>query len=105
MGYREQLSKGKVKILGQIYSFGEDKNMGRDSKCIGTSCGNSIDIKIDSTLPMCAKQTTLIHEIIEQLDYLLELNLEHNKIQSLEAGLFAVIIDNPGLFNFEGDST
>ncbi len=105
MGYREQLTKGKVKILGQIYSLAEDKNMGRDTKCIGTSCGNSGEIKIDSTLPISGKQTTLLHEIIEQLDYLLELNLDHNKIQSLEAGFYAVIIDNPGLFNFEGDST
>jgi hypothetical protein len=103
MGYNKMLKNGKVRILGHNYSLSEKDNLGRDINAIGQSCANSQTIKIDSSLPLENKQTTLLHEIIEQLVYMLELDLEHNKIQSLEDGLFNVIQDNKGIFNFEED--
>lgn len=41
--------------------------------------------------------SVLLHEIIEALNYRLELELEHRKITSLEGGLIQVIRDNPEL--------
>jgi len=99
-GYTKYLQKGKFKILGHEYEISEDFCMGRDNKQAGASCGNALWVKIDGTLPLSNKQSTLIHEIIEQLDYLLELNFSHNIIQSLEAGLYTVLKDNPGIFEF-----
>jgi len=40
-------------------------------------------------------KSVLIHEIIEALNYRLELKLDHNVITSLEAGFFQIIQDNP----------
>ena len=40
------------------------------------------------------RKSVLIHEIIEALNYRLELNLDHNVITSLEAGFFQVFQDN-----------
>lgn len=42
-------------------------------------------------------KSVLLHEIIEALNYRLELELDHNKITSLEAGLTQVFMDNPKL--------
>lgn len=100
-GYTQYIQKGKIKILGHDYTILEKPFLARDSKAAGTSCGNSQGIEIDNSLPLANKQSTLIHEILEQLDYLMELGLEHNKLQSIEAGLFAVIKDNPRIFDFE----
>ena len=38
--------------------------------------------------------TTVLHEIIEALDYHLGLNLNHDAIMSLEAGLYQTLTDN-----------
>ena len=40
------------------------------------------------------KVSTMLHEIIEALNYHLELNLEHSAIMSLEAGLYQVLNDS-----------
>lgn len=42
-------------------------------------------------------KSVLLHEIIEALNYRLELKLEHNVITSLETGLFQVLKDNKEL--------
>lgn len=39
----------------------------------------------------------LLHEIIEALNYRLELKLDHNVITSLESSLFQVFSDNPNV--------
>ena len=44
------------------------------------------------------QRRTLIHEVIEALNYLLELQLPHPTITALEHGLHEVMADNPGLF-------
>jgi hypothetical protein len=41
-----------------------------------------------------AQESILLHEIIEALDYYLELELDHRVITSLEAGLYSVLTDN-----------
>ena len=53
-----------------------------------------IQINEETNSPVHAK-SVLIHEIIEALNYRLELKLEHNVITSLETGLFQVFQDNP----------
>ena len=99
-GYSIYKEKGHVKLLGHKYTFTEQENLARDTKSIGISCGNAQYIRVDNSLPLSNKQSVLLHEILEQLDFLLEINLQHNQISMLEGGLFAVVRDNPGLFNF-----
>ena len=45
-------------------------------------------------------KSVLLHEILEALNYRLELNMDHTKITALEAGLFQVMRDNPKLMQF-----
>ena len=41
--------------------------------------------------------SVLLHEVIEAIDYRLELKMDHEKITQLEAALIQVIRDNPDL--------
>jgi len=43
--------------------------------------------------------STLIHEIIEALNYIYELDLPHDKITVLANGMFQVLKDNKLVFN------
>lgn len=51
-------------------------------------------ITVASDLAEDGHASTLLHEILEALNYHLELKLEHRAIMSLEAGLFQVLTDN-----------
>jgi hypothetical protein len=45
--------------------------------------------------------STILHEVIEVLNYHFAWNLPHDVIMQLEAGLFAVLQDNPDVFRKE----
>ena len=47
------------------------------------------------TFPM--QRSTILHEILEALNGMMELKLEHNQISSLESGLNQVLSDNADL--------
>ncbi len=88
----------KVKIGGHEYSCKVVPCLGRDYGADGRSCGNSLEIEIEETLPQQNKESVLIHEILEQINYRYELNLPHEKITILETALYQVIRDNPEIF-------
>lgn len=88
----------KIKIGGTVYEVSEDTTLARDSSAMGMSCGNNCRIIIDNSLPKQNQESTLIHEVIEQINFKFELSLEHYKITTLEAALYQVIKDNPGIF-------
>jgi hypothetical protein len=88
----------KIKIGGIIYNCNMSNTLTRDSAVLGTSCGNACEIVIDSTTQKQNQETTLLHEIIEQINFRYELKLEHNQITTLESALYQVIKDNPEIF-------
>ena len=84
----------KLKIGGHEYSVTETDNLLRDSQAAGHSCGNGLYIGIDSSMPQSNKESTLLHEIIEQINYLNNLNLPHQVISTLETSLYQVFTEN-----------
>lgn len=88
----------KVKIGGYIYDCMLVPNLTRDNDALGCSCGNSLRIEIEESLPHENKESTLLHEILEQINFRYELCLEHKQITILEATLYQVIKDNPEIF-------
>jgi hypothetical protein len=85
----------KIKILGYyydvIYSPPTEKG-GMDEP--GRSHILKQIIILDPLVNIQAQQSTLLHEILEALNYHLALKLEHQSIMSLEAGLYQVLNDN-----------
>lgn len=89
----------KVKIGGLNYNVKEVPNLNRDREHQGESCGNNLEITIDNSLSTQVKETTFVHELLEQINEVYMIGLEHKQIYDLEAGIYAFIKDNPSVFN------
>lgn len=87
-----------IKIGGLKFTVEEKANQIRDNSRSGASCGNAQQITIDKDISTQFKETTLIHEIIHQIDFVYNIGLEHQQVYQLEAGIYAFIKDNPNLF-------
>ncbi|WP_242951456.1 hypothetical protein [Clostridium kluyveri] len=90
---------GKIKIGGMIFSVALIDNLMRNGSSSGRSCGNSQEIQIDKSASRQYKETTFIHEVLHQINFVYNIGLEHKQIYDLEAGIYAFIKDNPSVFN------
>lgn len=88
----------KVKIGGLKFTIQEKEHELRDKQCSGRSCGNTQQIVLDKGISKQFKETTFIHEVIHQIDFVYNIGLEHQQVFQLEAGIYAFIKDNPNLF-------
>lgn len=82
-----------IKVLGYTYLVHTDKTQNE----IGSMgrCGVSTQvIQIASDLNEEAAISTVLHEIIEAINFHLKIDLNEQQISSLEAGLYAVFVDN-----------
>ena len=82
-----------MNILGYSYQLVENV----DSDFIGAFGRKHVKnqiIQIATDLVEQQRVSTVLHEIIEALNYHLELELEHSKIMALEAGLYQVLTEN-----------
>jgi bifunctional DNase/RNase len=82
-----------AKILGYTYRVDRAQDI-QELGAMGDFNANKQIIRIAGNLHSQQAQSTMIHEMIEAINYALELKLEHNAIQSLEAGLYQALIDN-----------
>ena len=90
-----------IRILGIDYGIKYcDQRKQSGAMSVGNVDNQACQITIDSYLNSSPHAgSVLLHEIIEAIDYRLELELSHEKITQLEAGLIQVIRDNPDLLN------
>lgn len=54
-------------------------------------------ILISTGISFEMQRSTVLHEILEAINGMMELKLEHNQISSLECGLNQILSDNPDL--------
>jgi predicted heme/steroid binding protein len=90
----------KIKIGGLVYRVSTDNALGRDRNRLGESSGNDLTIAIDSSIPRQNKESVILHEVLEQINYRYELCLDHEKITVLETALYQVMKDNPSFMEF-----
>jgi len=88
-----------LNILGHDYSVTLRENMARDSDRMGQCSSNRLAIEIDPSLPAQNQESVLIHEILEAIDFLLELDLPHVMISQIGTALYQVLKDNNLQFN------
>lgn len=88
----------KLKIAGYNYKVRHCKNDARDENRTGWHNSNNNEIGIDPDLKEEIQQSTLLHEIIEAINYHNELKLEHPQISILETNIFQVLHDNKLIF-------
>lgn len=81
-----------MKILGYTYQVEIVDSEAMDA--MGRFQARRQRLQIASDLAGDERLSTLLHEVIEALNYHLALNLPHRTIMALEAGLYQVLADN-----------
>ena len=84
-----------LKIGGHIYKI-IFKNTARKEQKRHCGYENSewCEIVLDTDLSTQTQETTLLHEVLEAINYKNELGLNHKQIMSLEHNLYQVLKDN-----------
>ena len=83
-----------LKILGHEYEVVFHKQEDTANPNAGNAWGRHNKVWIDEEQSKSRQETTLLHEIIEQIDCLLDIGLKHTQIIRLETGLYQVLRDN-----------
>lgn len=91
----------QVKLAGYNYKVELVPHLARDRNHSGESCWNEQSITIDESLSQPCREAVLIHEVLEQINTLYSLRLEHNQIEVLETALHQFIRDNLEIFTDE----
>jgi len=85
---------GTLKILGHFVEVYEDDNLINDRSAYGEWIYRKLYIAIDGSTVRPVQQEKLWHEIIEAINEMDELNLNHHQIQSLATALYQITNDN-----------
>lgn len=80
-----------------IFGFNYEMKYDHSSRAMdanGRLFPDSQEVQIANNISREQTISVVLHEILEALDFHMELNLEHNKITCLETGLFQVLTSN-----------
>lgn len=93
---KEQMNiPNKLKIGGLVYDvILENGKKEHGSVNIGATSSSSLKIWIEKEMPKSLQISTLIHEVLESINYQNDLNLTHQTITTLENNLYQVLNDN-----------
>lgn len=85
-----------VRLLGFDYAIElcEDSQRDKNNYNFGQADMRFQKITIDKRQAAAGQEQTLLHEILEVLNYELQLELPHNKLMSLAGTFYAVLRDN-----------
>lgn len=81
-------------ILGYKYGLDLSKSLNDMGKNVGLCDLDYKIITIANDVDHDIIASTLLHEIVEIINYHLELGLEHRQIMGLEVGLHQALVDN-----------
>jgi len=84
----------QIKIGGHIYEVRVEAGRDIGSPNCGTCQPAQNKIYIDITQPLTQQESTLLHEVIEAINWQQKIGLEENQICQLETGLYQVLKDN-----------
>ena len=85
-----------LKIGGLVFEVKIEHGVvaGREDVALGLCDTNLCVIKIDKVLGQSLKESVLLHEILEAINAMHELQLPHNAITTLETALYQILKDN-----------
>lgn len=92
----------KIKIGGYIVSVEFVNNLMTDWQHNGEYHPRIQTIKIDKDCSEQQKEETFLHELLEAITSIYDIQLEHRDLSLLAIVLHQVIKDNPGIFG-DGD--
>lgn len=83
-----------IRILGNTYKVIYQSESKTGNVNFGSHGGMYRTIWINTTLSHQCQESTFLHEIIEAINFHLNLELRHKTINQLEAALYQVLKDN-----------
>ena len=83
-----------VIVAGIPYAVRFNADLAAEHGALGRSTGNRAVIELDPGAPAEVRYHTLLHEIVEQLNYLMDLGLNHHQVELLALGLYQVLTAN-----------
>ena len=83
-----------LKIGGFQWNVKEVENLMNDREHLGEMAPRTQEISIEKGSSEQQKEETLLHEIIEVLNWMYNINLEHYQIELLGVSLHQVLKDN-----------
>ena len=90
----------KIRIMGHDVAVRDDANFARDHEGLGGFSIDNLWIALDTSYPPTQLNETLLHELVEAINYFGELKLQHPIITRLSSGLHQILADNPEIINF-----
>ena len=85
----------KIKIGGHIFDIHiEDRSKNGVDDKLGSCNAAQNTIWLDTSQSQTQLESTLLHEIIEAIDWQQQLELDHKTISQLENALYQVLRDN-----------
>lgn len=87
----------KIKLYGHDLNLDMDETLQKKTGAYGQLHIDELRMSIDATLPKSIKGSTIIHEIVEAINYFQELGFEHNVISSVATGIHEALVRNPFL--------
>lgn len=89
------MEKKQIKIFGVPYTIVKTSITGLAGECNFNDQLIHISIKVSGKEE---QESTVLHEIIEAINYKCQLELTHQTICTLESALYHIIKDNPEFF-------
>lgn len=83
-----------IKILGYDYTLDVSKSVDGMEGNVGITNFDMAFIQVANDLPKQMFSSTLLHELIEAVNYHLEIELTERQVKNLEVGLFSVLDAN-----------
>lgn len=83
----------KLKVLGHWYSVELTRKKQMNGLCGSFNVGYKL-IRITEEMPESITAETLLHEVIELIAAILELDMEHKQVSAMSEVLFQVLRDN-----------
>jgi len=87
----------RVYVCGQDLEVIEEPNMQHTKQLLGRYDLLQGHILITDGIARHIQEQTLVHELVEIVDCLFELDIPHDKITTLAVAVYMVIKDNPHL--------
>lgn len=89
----------EVKIGGYIVEVEFVNNLVTDRRNMGEYHPRTQTIKIDKGNSKQQGEETFIHELLEAITHIYEIDIEHKDLSNMATVLHQVINDNPDIFN------
>lgn len=91
----------KIKIGGYIVEVKEQEHLTLERANQGEYHPMTQEIFIDPAMTEQQKQETFIHEVLEAITSIYDIDIEHKDLSNIATVLHQVIKDNPGIFIVE----